>query len=316
MKAMSINQFGGPEVFGQIEVGQPYMAADEVLVKVKATSVNPIDCKLRHAGAQSGIELPAILGHDVSGIVENVGAAVHDFTIGEEVFYSPMLRSGKTGSYATYHVARAAIVARKPVNLSHEQAASIPLAGLTAWDALITKARVRAGESVLIHGAGGVGSLAIQLAKISGAYVIAVCSDYMTEMARALGADATVNYKSDDFTDTVNAQTDGYGVDIVVDTVGSDTLTRSIAVTKPFGRLAGIVNTDAGFREAFAKNITIYPTVMQRTRYKLDALRVLLERGVLHPVIDSVMALIQVAEAHRRLERGGVKGKLVLRVTE
>jgi NADPH:quinone reductase-like Zn-dependent oxidoreductase len=239
---------------------------------------------------------------------------VHDFVIGDEVYYTPDVFGGP-GSYAEYHAVNEKIVAHKPVNLSHTEAASIPLAGGTAWDGLITKAKLRVSESVLIHGAGGVGSLAIQLAKAAGAYVIVTCSDYMVGLAEQLGADRAINYKSEDFVEVVKAETDGFGVDVVFDTVGGDVLTRSIEITKPFGRMVGIVSSDTGFRDAFVKNITVYPTFLERARYKLDALRDLIERGQLKPVVDSVMPLEEVAEAHRRLEAGGVKGKLVLEVT-
>jgi NADPH:quinone reductase len=316
MKAMVIQDFGGPEVFTAAEVGQPQIHADEVLVKVHATSVNPVDYKLRRHGAPAGITPPAILGYDVSGVVEAVGAAVYTVTVGEEVYYSPEILGKRSGSYAEYHAARAAIVAPKPVNLSHEQAASLPLAGMTAWDALIEKARLKVGESVLIHGAGGVGTLALQIAKAAGAYVIVTCSAYMIDAAMKLGADHAIDYKVENFVDVVKAKTDGFDVDVVLDTVGGDTLTRSIPVTKPFGRLVGIVSTDTGFQDAFNKNLDVYPTYMHRARYKLEALRVLLERGALKPVIDSVVPLAKVAQAHRRLEQGGVKGKIVLRVVE
>ncbi|MFP4394184.1 MAG: zinc-binding dehydrogenase [Anaerolineales bacterium] len=314
MKAMLITEFGGPEVFEPQEVGQPEIRPNDVLVNVHATSVNPVDTKIREAGQWAGINPPAVIGYDVSGVVEAVGEGVVDFAIGDEVFYTPDLFDG-AGSYAEYHAAHEQIVAHKPENLSHTEAASLPLAGATAFQALILRAKLRAAETVLIHGVGGVGSLAVQIAKAAGAYVIATCSDYMIAPAQELGADLTIHYKkSDDFIPAVLEATDNFGVDVVFDTVGSDLLTRSIEVTKPFGRMVGIVSTDTGFRAAFAKNIDVYPLFLQRDRYKLDALRNLVERGQLKPVIDSVMPLTDVAEAHRRLEKGGVKGKIVLKI--
>jgi NADPH:quinone reductase-like Zn-dependent oxidoreductase len=316
MKAMMIKEFGGPEVFEPAEAGQPPIRPNDVLVKVHATSINPVDYKVRENGRWAGIEPPAIIGYDVSGVIVDVGDAVRDLKVGDEVFYTPMVRGGEPGSYAEYHAAPQSIVALKPVNLTHTQAASLPLAGCTAWDALILKTQVRVGESVLIHGGGGVGSLAIQIAKAAGAYVIAVVSDYMVDLAEDLGADRAIDYKSEDFVEIVQEETDGLGVDVVFDTIGGDAMTRSIEVTKPLGRIAGIVSTDTGFRRAFIKNINVYPTWLQRDRFKLDALRDLVERGQLRPVIDSVVPLIEVAEAHRRLEKGGVKGKIVLSVSE
>lgn len=316
MKAMVIREFGGPEVFEMVEVGEPELRPNDVLVKVHATSVNPVDVSVREHGQWAGIQPPAVIGYDVSGVIEAVGEGVDDLVEGEEVFYTPRVRGGGGGSYAAYHAADASIVAAKPVNLSHTEAASIPLAGCTAWDGLIIKARIRVGETVLIHGSGGVGSLAIQIAKAAGAYVIAVVSDYMMDIAEELGADRVINYKTEDFVEIVEEETDGFGVNVVFDTVGGDLMTRSIAVTQPFGRIVGIVSNDHGFRDAFIKNITLYPTFLERDRYKLGALKVLIERGELKPVIDSVLPLSEVAEAHRRLEKGGVKGKIVLDASE
>ena len=313
MKAMLIKEFGDPGVFEAKEVGQPEIRPNDVLVRVHATSVNPVDLSIREAGQWAGIKPPAIIGYDVSGVVEDVGSAVEDFVVGDEVFYTPEIFIG-AGSYAEYHAAHEQIVAHKPVNLSHEEAAGIPLAGATAFQALILRAELQVGETVLIHGAGGVGSAAIQIAKAAGAYVLVTCSDYMVETAEALGADRAINYKSEDFVDVVNEATDNFGVEVVLDTVGGDLLTRSLAVTKPFGRIVGIVSTDAGVSAAFPKNITVHPLFLQRDQYKLKALRDLIERGQLKPVIDTVMPLDDVAEAHRRLEAGGVKGKLVLNV--
>lgn len=164
MRAMIIKAFGGPEVFEARELPTPQPKASEVLVKVYATSITPVDYKIRQAGSWAGVEPPAIIGYDVSGVVEAVGDQVTDFQVGDEVFYTADIFTGP-GSYAEYHVADQAIVARKPGNLSHVEGASIPLAGGTAWDALITRAQVQVGETVLVHAAsGGVGSLAVQIA--------------------------------------------------------------------------------------------------------------------------------------------------------
>lgn len=313
MRAMFIKEFGGPEVFEMRETEKPEPGANEVLVRVHATSVNPVDISIRQAGAWAGVKPPTIIGYDVSGVIEDVGSAVADLKVSEEVYYSPLI-SHKPGSYAEYHVADQKIVARKPEPLSHVQAATLPLVGMTAWDALVEKAHLRVGEAVLIHGCGGVGSIAVQLAKAAGAYVIVVSSDYMVETARELGADRAIDYKSEDFVDIVKDETDGFGVDVVLDTVGGDTLTRSIPITKPFGRMVGIVSNDSGFKSAFHKNIDVYPTFLQRTAYKLDALRVLVERGQIKPVIGAIMGLEALPEAHRKLSAGGVEGKIAIKI--
>ncbi len=178
MQAMIITGFGGPEVFKQAEVEMPAPGPNELLVKVVATSVNPVDYKVRQAGSWTGLKMPAIIGWDVSGVVEEAGSEVGDFKPGDEVYYSPSILGGP-GTYAEYHVVPASLAATKPANISHEQAAGIPLAGETAWDALITRGRLQVGETVLIHGgSGGVGSLAVQIAKAAGAYVFTTSGKY------------------------------------------------------------------------------------------------------------------------------------------
>ena len=320
MKAMIIKGFGGPDVFEARELPKPDPGPGEVLVKVHAVSINPVDTKIRAAGAWAGIKPPAVIGYDLSGEIEAVGLGVQDFKPGDEVYYTPEI-FGKgdqpaQGSYAEYHVANEAIVALKPDNLSHPEAASIPLAGGTAWDALVPRGMLQVGETILIHGAGGVGSLAIQIARAAGARVFVTCSDYMVAEVKRLGADQAINYKSQDFVKIVQELTGSQGVDLVFDTVGGEAMSKSIAVTRPFGRMVGIVNSKGSLDAAFRKNISVHFSFLMRARYKLIALRQMIERGQLKPVIDSIMPLEKVAEAHRRLKAGGVRGKLVLKVAE
>mgnify|MGYP001129730570 CR=1 FL=1 len=312
MKAMVITDFGGPEVFEERTMPEPILGPTAVLVKVHATSINPVDTKIRQAGSWAGVEPPAIIGYDVSGVVEAVGDAVEDFDVGDEVFYTPEIFVGQ-GSYAEYHLADASIVAPKPPSLSHAEAASLPLVGGIAWDSLVVAGGLQVGETALIHGVGGVGSLAVQIAKASGARVMAVCNGHMVERAKELGADVAIDYESEDFAEVVSEVT-GDGVDLVLDTVGGDVLDQSIAVTREFGMLVGIVSTAVNLRKAGTKNLVIQKLFLQRARYKLLALHLLVERGQLEPVIDTVMPLAEVAEAHRRLEEGGVEGKIVLQV--
>jgi NADPH2:quinone reductase len=314
MKAMIITDFGSPEVFREQEVPVPQPEANEVLVRVHATSVNPADYKIRRAGQWAGVRPPAIIGYDVSGVVEATGPGVRDFKVGDEVFYTPEM-PGRFGSYAEYHVANEAIVARKPANLSHIEAASIPLAGGTAWDALIPRVNVQVGETVFIHGGtGGVGSLAVQIAKAAGAYVFTTCSTPNVELARSLGADRVIDYKTENFVDVLTKETAGRGVDVVFDAVGGQAFSQMLAAARSHGRIVGVAGTSGDLNMALLKNITLHFLSLQRARYKMDALRVLIERGQLKPVIDSVMPLTEVAAAHRRLENGGTRGKIVLRV--
>ncbi|MBA2679336.1 MAG: zinc-binding dehydrogenase [Ktedonobacteraceae bacterium] len=314
MKAMILTQFGGPEVFEEREVPLPHPQAHELLVKVYATSVNPMDIQFRQGGGQwAGITAPTILGYDVSGEVAAVGEEVHDFQVGDAVYYTP--DPFGQGSNAEYHVVHKSIVARKPATLSHLEAASIPLVGSTVWEALITRTQLHAGETVLIHGgAGGIGSLAVQLARAVGATVLATCSGRDSAFVQSLGADATIDYTHKDAMEQVTQQTHGVGVDVVFDAVGKELLARSIAVTKPFGRLVSIIGPTGNVNAALFKNLTIHFATCQRKRSTLDELRVLLEQERIRPTIDVVLPLHEIAQAHRRFEQGGVRGKIILQV--
>jgi threonine dehydrogenase-like Zn-dependent dehydrogenase len=208
MRAMILTEFGGPDKFALREMPIPQPGPKELLVRVHATSVNPVDFKLRKNGSWAGIVPPAILGYDVSGVVEEVGEGVVDFEPGNEVYYTPEIAGGQ-GSYAEYHVVDEAIVAPKPTNLSHVEAAAIPLAGGTAWAALIERAGASLGETVLVHGVGGVGSMAVQIANAAGARVLASCGYYMLNDAETLGAYQAINYESDDFITMAQEATEG-----------------------------------------------------------------------------------------------------------
>jgi NADPH:quinone reductase-like Zn-dependent oxidoreductase len=309
---MVITEFGGTEVFERRDVEDPTPGASDVLVRVHASSVNPVDTKIRQAGEWAGVEPPEVIGYDVSGVVEAVGDEVEDFEVGDEVFYTPEIFEGQ-GSYAEYHVADESIVARKPEGLSHEEAASMPLAGGTAWDAVVSRGEVEVGETVLIHGAGGVGSHAVQIAAAAGARVIAVTSPETVEQTEALGADRAIDYTSEDFVDVIQEEYDE-PVDLVVDTVGGEACSRSAEITRPHGRMVSILSPEGDWDVAYPKNHTINLLFLERERYKLDGLRRLVERGHLEPVIDSVRPLEDVAEVHEMVESGGLTGKVVLDV--
>ena len=313
MKAMVITAFGGPEVFEARELAKPVPGAGQLLVRVKATSVNPVDAKIRAAGAWAGVVPPAVIGYDVAGLVESTGPGATRFTPGDPVFYTPQI-FGSPGSYAEYHVVNEAIVAALPEGLSFDGAATLPLAGCTAIDALMGFAKVASGETVLIHaGAGGVGSLAIQMAKAAGARVLATVSARNADLVRGLGAEP-IDYRAGPFEEAVLAATGGKGVDFAYDTVGGDTLARSVAVVRAHGKLASIVGTSGDLSGAYGRNLTMYFGFLERSGAKMESLRLLAERKLVRPVIDSRMALAAVADAHRRLEAGGVRGKIVLEV--
>jgi len=307
--------FGGPEVFEEREVPKPKPGIGELLVRVHATSVNPLDYKIRSDERWAIVSPPAVIGYDAAGVVEETGPGVKTFKPGDEVFYTPWVVAGQ-GTYAEYSVVNESIVAAKPRSLSFVQAAALPLAGCTAWDGIVGIGRVELGETVLQHaGAGGVGLLAVQMAKAAGARVLSTCRAANADLVESLGADVTIDYRAERFEDAVLRATSGLGVHLVYDTVGGDTLARSIQLTRAHGRLFSIVNTNGDLNAAYAKNLTVFFHFMERAGYKMEALKTLVERGQLRPIIDSVMPLEQVADAHRRLEAGGARGKVVLEVS-
>ncbi|NJD60633.1 MAG: NADPH:quinone oxidoreductase [Anaerolineales bacterium] len=313
MKAMIITAFGGPEVFQEADWPKPVPQATEVLVRVYAAAINPVDYKIRKAGRWAGVKPPAVLGYDAAGVVEAVGVGVKAFKPGDEVYYSPSIWTGQ-GSNAEYQVSDESIVAHKPRNLSFIEASALPLAGMTAWDAM-QFLQPKPGATLLVHAAaGGVGSLAVQIAKEAGARVLGTCRKENQEMVKSLGVDLAIDYHAEDFVTAVQRETGGEGVDGVYDTVGGNLLAQSINIIKPHGRAVTCVNSTGDLSAANPKNITIYFGFMERARAKLEALRVLVERQQLKPVIDSVIPLEEVAAGHRQLEAGGVRGKIVLQV--
>jgi len=316
MKAMVITNFGSPEVFAEQEVDKPTLNKNEVLVKVYATSVNPADCGIRQGMFGPRVKLPAILGYDVSGVVEAIALNVKDYQVGDEVYYAIDLLAGN-GANAEYHVANEAIIAKKPANISHLEAASVPVAGGTAWAALITKANIKIGETVLIHGgAGGVGTFAIQIAKAAGAYVYTTCGGYDTDFVKSIGADKAIDYRRENFVDIIMKETGGQGVDVTLSTVSGELLAQSLMVTKTDGRAVTVTGVQGDLNAAIFKNITVHFVHLDRTRPKLEALKTLIERSQIKPVVGMTFPLNQVAQAHKKLEQGGegVRGKIVVQV--
>jgi len=316
MKAMILPTFGGPEIFEEQEISKPAPGPSELLVKVHATSINPADCGVRRGLFGPRIRLPAILGYDVSGVVEAVGEAVQRFQVGDPVFYAIDLLAGN-GANAEYHVADQAIVARKPANCSHQAAAAVPVAGGTAWAALVDHARIKVGETVLIHGgAGGVGSFAVQIAKAAGAFVYTTCGGYDLDRVQALGADRAIDYRQENFREVIAAETQGQGVDIVFTTVSGNVLAESLQIIKPYGRAVTVTGAAGDLNSAIGKNVAVHFVHLDNPRPKLEALRTLIERDQLHPLISMTLPLSQVGSAHQQLEQGGegVYGKIVLQV--
>jgi len=311
-------QFGGRDLFEERDVEKPHPGAGEVLVRVVAAGTNPVDAKFRAAGDSIGLEAPIVLGADISGVVEEVGAGVTDLAPGDEVYYTPeVFGPGSNGAYAEYHAAKADIVAKKPTSLSHEEAAAVPLAGGTAYEAIVRRICLRVGETILIHGgAGGVGSFAVQIAKAAGARVLATARSDNQEILKELGADVTIDYARQDAAEVALEDSGGEGVDAVFDGVGGATIVDSIPATRPFGRLATILGAQGDLTPHYQKNQTLYGVFLTRERARLEELGTLIERGMIRPLVAEVLPLEEVGKAHERLDSGHGRGKVVLRVGE
>ena len=320
IKAVVLTRFGGPDAFEAQDLPVPPVGSRQVRVRVHATAINPLDHQIRRGDYADYVPLPAIIGHDISGVVEAVGAEVTEFAPGDEVYYTPKIFGG-AGSYAEVHVADVDLVGRKPRNLSHVEAASLTLVGGTVWEALVARAGLRVGETILIHGgAGGVGTIAIQIAKAIGARVITTARGHNHDFVRALGADDVVDYAGADYVDAVQALTGGHGVDVVFDTIGGDTLTKSPLVLAPFGRVVSIVDiaTPQNLVEAWGRNASYHFVFTRQNRGKLDELTNLVERGLVRPVIGAVLPLERIGEGHEVLETGsrrGLRGKVAIDVS-
>ena len=316
MRAMVLPEFGGPELFEERDVERPEPGPGEVLVRVAASGTNPVDAVLRANGSAMGLQAPAILGADVSGVVEEVGMGVEDFEPGDEVYYTPeIFGPGSNGGYAEYHVVSADIIAEKPASLSHEEAAAVPLAGGTAWEALVRRLAVGVGETVLIHGgAGGVGSFAVQIAHASGARVIATAGTDNQQTLKDLGADLALDYTQQDISEAVMEDTGDIGVDAVFDTVGGDTVVNSLPYTRPFGRLATILGPQGDFTPLYMNNQALYGVLLLRERERLEEMSLLIQRGQMRPIVDEVLDLSGIGKAHERLDSGHGRGKVILRV--
>ncbi|WP_433191398.1 NADP-dependent oxidoreductase [Actinoallomurus sp. CA-150999] len=304
MRAIVQDGPGGPEVLRIAEVERPEPDRVEVLVRVHAAGVNPADWKTR-AGGGSALGL----GWDVSGVVEAVGPGVTLYEPGDEVFGMPRFPH-PAGAYAEYVTAPPRHFARKPAGIDHVQAAALPLAALTAWQGLIDTAGVQAGQRVLIHAAaGGVGHLAVQIAKLKGAYVIGTAREAKHEFVRGLGADEVVDYTKVDFAEAVR------DVDVVLDTVGGDYGPRSLATLRDGGTLVSYLPPVDDLPAAAEKRgIKAGWTLVEPDYAAMKEIAALAEAGRLRAAIDSVFPLEEAAKAHEHGETGRTAGKIVLTV--
>jgi len=308
MKAVRMHEYGGPEVLKYEDAPRPEPAAGEVLVRVHAAAVNPVDWKVR-AGYTKGFldyTLPLILGWDLSGVVEAVGAGVVDWKAGDEVYSRPDL--SRNGSYAEYIAVKATELGRKPKSIDHIHASAIPLAALTAWQALFDAAGLSAGQRILIHAAaGGVGTFAVQLAKWKGAYVIGTASERNHAFLRELGADETIDYTEIPFETAV------HDVDLVLDTMAGETRERSWQVLKKGGILVSILGPPSA-EAAAAHAVRQAGVFVQPNRAQLEEIAMLVDAGKLRPIVEEVLPLKEAARAHEKNQTLHTRGKLVLRV--
>jgi NADPH:quinone reductase-like Zn-dependent oxidoreductase len=315
MKAVRIHSFGGPEVLKYQEAARPTPQAGEVLVRVRAAGINPVDVAGRQfpiPGITGAGELPYILGWDVSGEIVALGEGVSEFAIGDTVYGLPRF-PGEAGAYAEYLTAPVTDIVPRPQRLSFEEAAAIPMAGLTAWQGLFELADLQPGQTVLITGgSGGVGHLAIQLAKWKGAKVYATTSTPNLAFLHELGADEVIDYTRQPFKEVVK------DVDLVFDTIGGDTLKDAFEVVKRGGTIVstplqkGIVAVGQELGPKYGVNFKF--TNVHTSGEQLAEINKVVEAGKLRPYLDTVLPLDQVAEAHRLSAAGHVRGKVVLAV--
>jgi NADPH2:quinone reductase len=332
MKAIQMNAPGGPDVLIVTDIPIPALTSpSSVLVKLHAAGVNPIDTKVRKLNMYYPDKLPSILGCDGAGVVEAVGSSVTRVRPGDEVFFFNNGLGYPAGTYAEYAVVQEDYLALKPKNLSMLEAAGIPLVLITAWEALINRGDLREGNSILIHaGAGGVGHIAIQLAHYFNALIATtISSSRKAELVQSLGAELAIDYKQEDFVEAILNWTNGLGVRLVVDTVGSDTFCRSFSATRLYGRVVTLLSTTCDLKHtntARLRNLSIgyvqitaplyfglHPARVAQTRI-LERGAKLFEQGILKVRLGLVLPLEEAAEAHRLIEAGHTEGKIVLRI--
>ncbi|MFF3401318.1 NADP-dependent oxidoreductase [Streptomyces sp. NPDC002659] len=316
MRAVVQHTFGGSDVLRVEEVPRPVPLPTEVLVRVHAAGINPVDWKTRGGGGMAGVlgEPPFTLGWDVSGVVEETGFGVTTLNVGDEVYGMPWFPRA-AGGYAEYVTAPARQFARKPASISHEQAAAVPLAALTAWQALVDTAGIRPGQRVLIHAAaGGVGHFAVQFAKHLGAHVTGTASSARHEWLTALGADELIDYT------TVRFEEAAKDIDVVIDLVGDvrdNTSTRSLDVLRPGGLIVAIpAGVSPELHEAAeSRGLRTSAFLVEPDGPALTRIAELIEAGEVSVEVEEVFPLEQAAQAHTRGESDRTRGKLVLRVT-
>lgn len=306
MKAIQYTAYGGPEVLELADIAEPTPGPGQVLVDVHAASVNPVDWKIRRGMLKAVYDFgfPAIPGRDASGVVAALGEGVDDFAVGDAVcLVGPRDR---IGTFVERFAVDTELVAAKPPRLDHIETAAFPLAGLTAWCALVENAGVKAGMKVLVHGgAGGVGGIAVQLASHLGAEVAATCSAANADYVTGLGAARVIDYANEDFTEALS------DIDVVLDSMGGEVHRRSYQVMKRGGMLL-VIRAEPIEDLSEQYGVEVRMSQMRAEDGRLRALAKLVEEGAVRPQIGTVMKLEEAAEAHRMSETGHAQGKIVL----
>lgn len=308
MKAARIHEFGSPDVLEIEDIDIPKPAADEVLIKVYASAVNPVDQKIVAGKAQEKFptKFPLTIGWDVSGVIEQTGEKVRHFKPGDEVYGRPFPTTN--GAFAEYLVIKADQIAYKPKSIDHLNAAAVPLAGLTAWQGLFKYGKLEKGQRVLIQAAsGGVGSFAVQFAKWIGAYVIGTGSGDNIAFIKQLGADEAIDYRQDNFEEKVQ------DVDLVFDLIGGETQQRSLSVIKPGGRLVTTIAPQFQV-EAKEKQIQLAGFTAQSYPDDLEQIAKLIDDGLVNPVVSAVFSLDEVKQAEQLSAKSHTRGKIVIKV--
>ncbi len=330
MKAMLTTAAGSTDVLQLRDIPKPELPSPHHLrVKLAAAGVNPVDTKLRAKPAYFPDKLPAILGCDGAGVVESIGNQVTRFKLGDEVFFCNGGIGDEPGNYAEFTTLHEDFCAAKPAQLTMQEATALPLVFITAWEALVERANVQAGQTILIHaGAGGVGHVALQLARHLGAHIaVTVSDDFKANIAHSLGAEKIIHYKTQDFVREILEWTDGKGVDVVFDTVGGETFLRSLQAARVGGKVVSLLSTPLALADsqlARLRNLSLCYELMLtpqvlgltedriRQRKILEQGAALMETDKLKVQVSHRLPLEQVAEAHRLIETGGMVGKIVL----
>lgn len=302
MKAVQIKEYGDESVLKYINVDRPKPKSNEILIKIIAAAINPVDVKIRNGkGKDWGMKLPLVLGADFAGTIEDLGEEIKGYKTGDEVYGKILL-----GCYADYVLVKEDELSLKPKNLDFDHAASIPMGALTAYQAIFDTANLKSGQKILVHGAsGGVGAMAVQLAKAKGAYVIGTASGSNKDFVKGLGVDEFIDYKTSKFEDIVK------DVDVVFDAVGGETNRKSYQVLKKGGFLVSLVQQ--GDKELMEKyNVTAKVMSSKPNPAQLEEITKLAEEGKLTTRVSKTFPLSEVAEAQKASQEGHVKGKIIL----